>query len=271
VWWHGTVRCRARVCPVCWVGRRAALAHEIDHVCSEWRKLYPAVPQLATLTVRHHAGNPVRIVRDVRACWRAQLQGRSWQLYKRERGIELIAAEEVTHGENGWHPHMHVLLLPKREQDTELHRVDALWWHDKWSRTVERKLGRDFVPSREHGTDLRPCRVEQYLSKLGIELTDAGEVKARSPFALLRDGSVDKYLELQLSRQRARDVTWSRGLRALRDSMPERPAPRVLWTPAAYEFERAAESGTLLDTVEAAERGGVDAARKALWATEKTE
>lgn len=227
---------------------------------------------LATLTIRHHAGAPVSIVRDVRKCWRAQLQGRAWQQYKRERGIELIAAEEVTLGEHGWHPHMHVLLLAKREQSTDLHQVDAMWWADKWSRIVERKMGRQYVPSREHGTDLRPCRVDQYLSKLGIELTDSGAVKARSPFALLRDGSVDKYLELQLSRQRARDVTWSRGLRELRDSMPARPTPRVLWQPAAFEFERAAEAGTLLATIEAAERGGVDAARQALWqASEPTQ
>lgn len=250
---------------MCWVGRRAALAHEITHVTSEWRKNYKAIPQLATLTIRHNASAPVSIVREVRACWRAHLQGRSWQLYKRERGIELIAAEEVTLGENGWHPHMHVLLLPKREQSTDLHQVDAMWWHDKWARIVARKMGPAYVPTREHGTDLRPCRVDQYLSKLGIELTDSGAVKARSPFALLKDGSVDKYLELQLSRKRARDVTWSRGLRAMRDSMPPRPEPRVLWQPAAYEFERAAGAGRLLATIEAAEQGGVEAARRALW------
>lgn len=207
------------------------------------------------------------IVRDVRKCWRAHLQGRGWQQYKRDRGIELIAAEEVTLGPHGWHPHMHVLLLAKREQATDLHQVDAMWWRDKWARIVERKMGRQYVPNREHGTDLRPCRVEDYLSKLGIELTDSGAVKARSPFALLRDGAVDKYLELQLSRQRARDVTWSRGLRALRDSMPARPTPRVLWQPTAFEFERAAGAGTLLATIEAAESGGIDAARRALWST----
>jgi hypothetical protein len=226
------------------------------------------VPQLATLTIRHHAGSPISIVDGVRQCWRAQLQGRGWQEYKRSRGIELIAAEEVTLGSNGWHPHMHVLLLPAREQCTELHQVDAMWWHDKWARIVARKLGPQYVPTREHGTDLRPCRVDDYLSKLGIELTDSGAVKARSPFALLRDGHLDKYLELQLARQRKRDVTWSTGLRALRDSMPPRPEPRVLWQPAAFEFERAAGAGTLLATIEAAEAGGVDAARKALWSTE---
>jgi hypothetical protein len=243
------------------------LAHEINHVATEWRKAHDAVPQLATLTIRHSARAPVSIVRDVRACWRAQLQGRSWLQYKRTRGVELIAAEEVTLGENGWHPHMHVLLLPSREQSTDLHQVDAMWWHDKWCRIVERKMGREYVPSREHGTDLRPCRVDAYLSKLGIELTDSGAVKARSPFALLKDGAIDKYLELQLARTRARDVTWSRGLRALRDSMPARPTPRVLWQPAAYEFERAAAEGTLLATIEAAESGGIDAARKALWSS----
>jgi hypothetical protein len=220
---------------------------------------------MATLTVRHSERDGVDIVKGVRACWRTMLQGRSWQLYKRSRGIELIAAEEITRGENGWHPHLHVLLLPKLEQATDLHDADALWWGDKWRRIVERKLGAEHVPSREHGTDLRPCRIAEYLSKLGIELTDAGEAKARSPFDLLRGGAVDEYLSLQLARKRARDVTWSRGLRELRDSLPERPEPRTLYEPTAGEFEVAAARGNLLAALEAAETGGVEAARRALW------
>jgi hypothetical protein len=267
VWWNGTVRCRARVCPVCFIGRRAALGAEIAHVCEAWHAQYRVPLMLATLTIRHQAHHPVSIVRGVRAAWRKHLQGRAWQQYKRSRGIELIAAEEVTHGENGWHPHMHVLLLPKTPQSTDLYVADRAAWHDRWCRTVTRVLGADFVPDQRHGTDLRPCRMTQYLSKLGIELTDSGAIKARSPFRMLKNGDVDKYLELQLSRKRARDVTWSRGLRPYRDTLPPRPIPNVLWQPAAYEFERAAEHGTLLATIEAAESGGKDAARTALWST----
>ncbi len=281
-WWHGAVRCRARLCPVCWVGRRAGLAREISHVVEGWQAQHGATPQLATLTVRHTQSDGVELLKGVRTCWRAMLQGRSWQHYKKQRGIEVIAAEEVTrglaapavfdadgngmhYGDHGWHPHMHILLLPQREQSTDLHDADALWWRDKWRRIVERKLGADRVPLPQYGTDLRPCKVGQYLSKLGIELTDAAAVKGRSPFDLLRNGSVDQYLEVQLARARARDVTWSRGLRELRDSLPARPEPRTLLEPTASDFEVAARRGNLLAALEAAEQGGEDAARRALW------
>jgi hypothetical protein len=195
------------------------------------------------------------------------LQGRGWQAYKRERGVELLAAEEVTHGENGWHPHIHVLLLPARSQATDLYVADAAWWSDRWRGIVARKLGDRHVPTETHGTDLRPCKVGDYLSKLGIELSDSAAVKGRAPLELLRRGERELYLELQRTRHRARDVSWSRGLRALRDSLPKPEPGTTLLQPAAFEWERAREHGRLLATLEAAETGGASAARAAMWSS----
>jgi hypothetical protein len=222
---------------------------------------------LATLTVRHTAQDSAELCRAVRKCWQAMLQGAGWKAYKRERGVELLAAEEVTHGANGWHPHIHVLLLPARAQDTDLYVADAAWWRDRWTRIVARKLGAQHVPSETHGTDLRPCKVGDYLSKLGIELADSSAVKGRAPLELLRQGERELYLELARVRHRARDVTWSRGLRALRDSLPKPEAGTCVLQPAAYEWERAREHGRLLEALEAAEAGGAAAARAAMWSS----
>jgi hypothetical protein len=211
-------------------------------------------PWLVTLTVRHAAEDPVSICRAVRACWRKVLAGRAWQTFKREAQLEWIAAEEMTFGANGWHPHIHALLLPgnydaRREWDF------PLWWYERWSTIVVRELGERFRPDPLHGADVRPCNAEQYLSKLGIELTDAAVVKGRSPLQLLRDGQTDRYLELQRSRHRARDITWSRGLRDLRDAAePESGEPTVVLSLRGSEYERLANRGVdaLIDVLDAA-------------------
>lgn len=254
------------MCPVCWVGRRAKLAQEITYVAESWQSMHPgSPPQLATLTVRHSEHAPDSIVLGVRRAWRKMLAGRAWQKYKRERGAELIAAEEITLGPNGWHPHLHVLLLSKAAQSTDLYVADQAAWCERWRSIVQREMGPRYVPDRAHGVDLRPCRAEQYLSKLGFELSDAAEVKSRSVFDLLRQGELDKYLALQKLRHGKRDVTWSRGLAAIRAAMPAREAGDVLYEPGAMDWDRAREHKQLLAALEAAEAEGAGAAARRMW------
>lgn len=265
-WWEGDVRCRARICPVCWVGRRAKLAQEITHVAEHWQRTYPKAPaQLATLTIRHSERDPDSIVLGVRKCWRKMLGGRAWLRYKKERGAELIAAEEITLGPHGWHPHMHVLLLSKHPQSTEHFDVDKMIWCDRWRGIVGRELGASHVPDYTHGVDLRPCRCEDYLSKLGFELSDAAEVKSRSAFDILREGEIDKYLALQRLRRGHKDVTWSRGLKSIRESMPLREPGNLLYQPNATDWDRAREHKQLLAALEVAEKKGAEAAGRRMW------
>jgi hypothetical protein len=265
-WWEGDIRCRARVCPVCWVGRRAKLAQEITWVAEQWQREHPKVPaQLATLTIRHSEHSPDSIVLGVRKAWRKMLAGRAWLRYKRERGAELIAAEEITLGPHGWHPHMHVLLLCSKPQPSDLYVADQAAWCDRWRGIVDRELGAAHVPDTTHGVDLRPCRSEQYLSKLGFELSDAAEVKSRSAFDLLRHGEVERYLALQKLRHGRKDVTWSRGLKALRDAMPQREAGDLLYQPNATDWDRAREHKQLLAALEVAEAQGAEDAARRMW------
>jgi hypothetical protein len=268
-WWEGDIRCRSRLCPVCWVGKRAKTAAQISYVAEEWSKQHKTPIQMATLTVKHQATDSADLVLQVRDCWKAMLQGRSWQQYKKHRGTEVIAAEEITRGENGWHPHMHVLLLsrvPEMFPEPDSPFSDAVWWSQRWRSIVERKLGREHIPSAAHGVDLRPCNVAHYISKVGLELTDAADVKSRSPLDLLKQGQLDLYVGLQLLRTKRRDITWSRGLIELRDQTPRKPSV-PLYTPAAIDWERGKDNGRLLPVLEMAEKGATeDELMRALWA-----
>jgi len=212
-WAHGVLRCRARICPVCWIGRRAKLASEIAAVVEARRAQTCTTPTLLTLTIRHSAQDPVEIVHQVRKAWQRMQRTRSWRAWSKRIGLEWIAAEEITRGQNGWHPHMHVLLLPRLEVLPGEHAR----LYDSWSKAVATVIDNEHVPL-PMGVDVRSCTASLYLTKLGLELADPNVVKGRSPLALLADGRVDEYMELQRSRHRARDITWSRGLRPLRDA-----------------------------------------------------
>ncbi len=242
-WWHGVIQCRARVCPPCFVARRFKIAHEIEHVVTEREAETQSQSYLMTMTVRHHAGDPVSLTREVRACWRVMLQSRRWQTIRKKLGMEWIVAEEVTSGPNGWHPHLHALLMPRRRMTADDPWLVQNDFHEWWSRIVRKRLGEEHVPTREHGVDLRPCDSAAYLTKLGLELADPNAVKGRSPLDLLDHGEIERYLDLQLSRTRARDITWSRGLKGIRDSMPEGEAPAELANITGTEWGRIRHQG----------------------------
>jgi hypothetical protein len=242
-WWHGVIQCRARVCPPCFVARRFRNAAEIEHVVTEREAETQKQSFLATFTVRHHAHDPVSLTKGVRAAWRRMLQSRRWQTFREDFGLEWIVAEEVTRGENGWHPHLHALLMPRKRIDPDDVWSQAYDFHAWWSRAVTKQLGKEHAPSREHGCDLRACDSAAYLTKLGLELSDPSMVKGRSPLDLLDHGEIERYLDLQLSRTRARDITWSRGLKGIRDAMPEPAPPAELAAITGTEWGRIRHQG----------------------------
>jgi len=264
-WYQGVVRCRTRTCPVCWIARRHKIAREIDHVVTARTAQTQCAGALATLTVRHHKGHHVRLAKDVRMCWRYLLQSRAWRTFKKQNGVECIIAEEVTLGPNGWHPHMHILLLPNRELAVANPWDLAGAWFEQWRRIVARKLGKEHEPTREHGVDLQKCDSGGYLSKLGLELSDPRGVKGRSPLAMLAEGQLDEYMTLQNSRRRARDITFSRGLRALRDSLPPPTDPVVVAHLVGSDWGRLTRNGldVALDISEKAGDASVVRARLA--------
>jgi hypothetical protein len=224
---YGLMRCGlAWACPVCRSVIQAERANEITQVV-EWHRDNGGEGYLLTLTLRHGVGDDLkRLRRGVADAWRRMQGGRQWLSFKLFAQVEgTVRALETTHGAaNGWHPHIHVLILAKKASPETV----ELWRSQlsvRWQRAIELTLGREHLPSDRRGCDLRPSRQSDYLAKLGLELAGTsakdGRDGNRSPleigahYAETRDlESAALWRTYAKGMKRARMLTWSRGLRA---------------------------------------------------------
>jgi len=221
--YHGLMRCGlAWECPVCQVALRTARAAEVVAAVEWHTSEYGAESAaLLTLTVRHGLGHDVRALRSgVADAWRRVQSGKAWREWKVTAGfVGSIRALETTHGENGWHPHLHIVLLTRRPLSEEF----RAWVSWRWQRAVCRALGADHMPDDVHGCDLRPCHAADYLQKLGLEVSPpekAGRVGHRTPLQLLMafayDGDLDAlelYRAYTVGMKGAKMLTWTVGLK----------------------------------------------------------
>lgn len=182
-------------------------------------------PYLATFTTPHKFGDDCKLLVDrQQKAWRAMLQSRRYQKLRKLMGVMgHIRALEVTHGVNGFHPHMHVLVfLNENWVPGSVEKLMCPVWQDACERVgLER-------PSESHG-----CRVddgswaERYATKWGLEdeitrghqKTSRGE-KGTTPWGLLRDiRETDSQESRELFRayleafKGRRQLYWSTGLR----------------------------------------------------------
>lgn len=226
----GLIRCRAKACPVCLAKRRSRYADEINAVAEAWaRRQGHRVTYMATFTIRHGMDAPLALTgHGVREAWGACVGSLKWQTMRRKYGLEYIVAEEVTFGGHGWHPHLHVLFLPERPLTEQAFVEVQDFLAQRWELVVQRTLGARFVPDFDHGSDFRPAKREEYISKhIGLELADPGTKegrrKGRTPIQLLDSWmrnwdelALERYQEYERAMSGRRDLTWSRRLRALR-------------------------------------------------------
>lgn len=227
----GLIRCKSKSCPVCLAQRRSEYAEQITRVTELWREDHGPV-YMATLTIRHGWSDDLpTTAHGVREAWRKMIGGRPWKRLREKYGQwEFVVAEEVTHGANGWHPHLHVLFLPQRwlSEDEYLHVAGELY--ELWHTMVIRHIGEKFAPSPEHGADFRPASAGDYISKaVGLELADPGTKEGRkggrTPTQLLaafvEDGDEEAlklYQHFEAHMAGKKDLTWSRGLRDVREA-----------------------------------------------------
>jgi hypothetical protein len=173
--------------------------------------------------------------------WRKMLAGKAWKSAQRRFKITgYIRAMEITHGKNGWHPHLHVLLLTSGLTDSQRGLLKAFLssrWISIASRLDSEISARDRANMIRRAVDFRKAEgvrtAGNYVCKWGVdsEITKAnfkrGKVGGRSPWQILMDASDGDHFSRFLFREYGaamkgtRHITWSVGLRDLYLSAPE--------------------------------------------------
>lgn len=245
-------------CPVCseriLAGRQAELATAIER----WQAAGGRV-ELLTLTMRHRAGQRLGHLWDALGyAWHKATSGRPWARLNESYGapqtrtvtagarrgetvtenrIRWVRVVETTHGDNGWHVHVHAaLFLPG---DVSADGLDDLTgtMFSAWSAALVRR-GLD-GPTRRHGVTLRSGgagsdALADYFTKgtysaeptrLALELARGDLKHARSgnrtPFRILADlgalglaDDLELWREWEMASRGRRQLAWSTGARA---------------------------------------------------------
>lgn len=204
--WRGILTCgHIHTCPVCSQNLRAErterIVRAVQHLGGRW--------QMVTLTVRHHHGRGLKELRDgIANAWRRARQGGKIQRVWSGRVSASVRAFEVTYGDNGWHPHIHVLLRTSEWSEDERDALQA-----RWERAIVKELGADAKPDDLHGlvwsepfnaskeTEAKQAR---YLSKLGLEVAGVakeGRKGSRTPWDIACDAAAGDSRALWLWRE----------------------------------------------------------------------
>ena len=219
------------LCPVCSAKISERRRVELSAALDAWRAIEGTRVILATFTVQHRASEPLStLLEPVVEGWRSFKAGRWWQGFKDAHKVAgSIKALELTHGANGWHPHLHVLFFLWRDVQILPFEHDL---KSRWSHTLGRQ-GR--WASWEHGVDVRfsDAHIAEYVAKYGKEPewtvshemtknpSKMGRNGGRTPLQILSDYSEGDMASGELWREYAaamkghKQLTWSPGLRDL--------------------------------------------------------
>ena len=209
---------------------------------------------MATVTIPHTRFQRVLELRKaVSTNWTKVQQGIGWKSMKNNAGfVGSIRALEVTHGANGWHPHLHVVILFKQGVNQKLiDRFSGLLFQ-RWARAIERS---GFGTCSEEAFSVEPITdaegVSKYCQKWGAaeELTKAhikhGRSGGRSPWQILSDIAENNlprdralFAEYASAFKGSRQLTWTLGLRDRYLSEPELPDEKVAEELECSDVER---------------------------------
>jgi hypothetical protein len=205
-------------CPVCSAKIRARRSLEVELAAVRHVDQGGTLAML-TLTLRHDRGQSLlELVEALRSSWRKVQRHRRWAKLRLEL-VGTVTALEVTHGPNGWHPHLHLLLFLRPGAHGLVDDLEQ-WLPATWKGTVGSVL--EAAPDLEHGVHVMQLGATsaKYVAKIADETTRADlKGDATSPFALLDgvgDGDVEavaRWIEYSRTMKGRRAIVWSNGLR----------------------------------------------------------
>lgn len=228
--------------PVCSSKILARRAVEIGAALSQGQALGHGLG-FVTLTMRHRRGQSLdELWSAAGKAWQRAISGKAWEAAQRRCGVVgWVRVWEVTTGRNGWHVHVHAVVV--FDQGGSVDRLDqvASGMFGRWSRGLE-AAGLDAPLRRGQewhlvAGDDGGQSVAEYLAKLGrsaaggaalgLELTHVRPGRSRSALATapvwsLLDQAADGeaaaihgWHEWERASKGRRQVGWSKGLRAL--------------------------------------------------------
>lgn len=218
-------------CPVCSAKiatRRAEDLADLMRFALERR----CTASMVTLTMRHHPGQTLKQCWDALSyAWGRVTSGKQWVTDQASAGlVGWVKAVEVTKGENGWHVHIHALLIWRDTISEDMAEHVAGRMHARWTAALQR---RGFDSFRDSGgldvrlASLKPGKgsgLHEYFVKLSHEIT-GGQAKlakggGRTPFQILTDGlatgladDVEDWWRWERASKGRRQMAWSKGLR----------------------------------------------------------
>lgn len=213
-------------CPICAAKISERRRTQLEQAIQRAKELGLQV-MLLTLTIPHGMGDDVGTITDgLIDSWDSIKRNRAGRAIRDQIGlVGTVRAMEVTHGSNGFHPHLHILLFIKSDvRPSEVQRLYAPLWQ---SACVKQGLPR---PSDAHG-----CKVDDgskaaaYASKWGLEsemtrghTKTAGEGKGMTPWDMLRavlhdkDEHAGKLFKVYYENFKGRrQLCWSKGLQKM--------------------------------------------------------
>ncbi|GHD37747.1 hypothetical protein GCM10007147_45950 [Nocardiopsis kunsanensis] len=222
-------------CPVCSAKIRNTRAEDVSTATANWDREGNTV-LMAAFTAPHDLGMALQpLMKAISSGFTYCLSGRPWMRLKERLGIVgQIRALEVTHGEHGWHPHLHVLIYIKGGIDAQGLAELTIHLRERWKTWITRKGYRP--PHDLHGVDIQRCYSAEeagaYIAKtqdgkgVGNEMT-RGDLKqgrkgSRTPFEILDDfrwtgdaRDLALWGEYERATHKKQAITWSGGLRKL--------------------------------------------------------
>jgi hypothetical protein len=224
-------------CPCCSAKIRNRRAEDISAATARWDVAGNAV-YMATFTAPHDLGMKLAPLLSVIADgFRAVISGRPWIKIKKRLGVVgTIRSMEITHGEHGWHPHLHVLVYVEGQLGAQGLADLVLYLRERWAKFIVAAGYR--VPHEDHGVRVDRCiaatEAGAYIAKtqdgrsVGNEVA-RGDLKqgrqgGRTPIEILDDfrwtGDADDlwlWHEYERATKGRQCITWSKGLRQLLD------------------------------------------------------
>jgi len=147
----GLMKCGMQwVCPLCSARlsekRRAILRAALDNSRDRF------VPVLVSYTVQHDPGDRLAdLLAGMLAAYRRMRQSRFWRDLKEEYMIRgECRALEITHGDNGWHPHFHVLMMLDIGILAYLKVSDTTYDLERLYQSLTQQLTSEWIAHLEH-------------------------------------------------------------------------------------------------------------------------